>query len=165
MQISMQVFNCNDIHFFSQQCQMYHFFKAITGQYIQRNCSMYSICMHYTYKKEDSVIQSSNACILCLLTPAVPCCSMHRGGFCPFLSCQFFITQTILLFRQSQQLGPELQRVLDPLHLSWFRAVGSFNTWHISSWATDKMATIFTQNDNFNNSELNSCHFVHLLIL
>ena len=77
---------------------MYHFFKAITGQCIQRNCSMYSVCMHYTYKKEDSVIQSSNACILCLLTPAVPCCSMHRGGFypifCPVKGChwQLFIT-------------------------------------------------------------------------
>ena len=42
------------------------------------------VCITYTYKKEDSVIQSSNACILCLLTPAVPCCSMHRCGLYKF---------------------------------------------------------------------------------
>ena len=42
------------------------------------------VCTTFTYKKEDSVIQSSNACILCLLTPAVPCCSMHRGGLYQF---------------------------------------------------------------------------------
>ena len=33
----------------------------------------------------------------------------------------------------------------------------------VTSWATDKMTTIFTQNDN--HFEWNRCHFVHLLSL
>ena len=32
-------------------------------------------------------------------------------------------------------------------------------------WATDKMTTISTQNDNFDHFEWNKCHFVHLLSL
>ena len=35
----------------------------------------------------------------------------------------------------------------------------------VTSSATDKMTTIFTQNDNFNHFEGNRCHFVHLLSL
>ena len=34
----------------------------------------------------------------------------------------------------------------------------------VTSWATDKMTTIFSQNDNFNNFEWNS-HFLHFLSL
>ena len=34
-----------------------------------------------------------------------------------------------------------------------------------TSWATDKMTTIFTQNYNFDHFEWNRCHFVHLLSL
>ena len=79
-----KVFNRNNIHFFSRNV------KCITFSWpLQDNtmntftkcavCILYA-CIAFTYKKEDSVIQSSNACILCLLTPAVPCCSMHRGG-------------------------------------------------------------------------------------
>ena len=30
----------------------------------------------------------------------------------------------------------------------------------VTSWATDKMTTIFTQNDNFDHFEWNRCHFV-----
>ena len=33
----------------------------------------------------------------------------------------------------------------------------------VTSWATDKMTTIFPQNDNFDHFEWNRCHFVHLL--
>ena len=35
----------------------------------------------------------------------------------------------------------------------------------VTSWATDQMTTIFTQNDNLDHFELNRCHFVHLLSL
>ena len=35
----------------------------------------------------------------------------------------------------------------------------------VTSWATDKMSTIFTQNDNFDHFEWNRCHFEHLLRL
>ena len=35
----------------------------------------------------------------------------------------------------------------------------------VTSWATDKMTIIFTQNDNFDHFEWNICHFVHLLSL
>ena len=40
-----------------------------------------------------------------------------------------------------------------PLHLCWLMAVGPFNTWHITSSGIDKMTTVFTQNDNFDNFE------------
>ena len=35
----------------------------------------------------------------------------------------------------------------------------------VTSWATDKMTTIFTQNDNFAHFEWNICNFVNLLSL
>lgn len=35
----------------------------------------------------------------------------------------------------------------------------------VTSWATDKMKTIFTQNDNLNHFGWNRCHFLHLLSL
>ena len=35
----------------------------------------------------------------------------------------------------------------------------------VTSWATDKMTTIFTQNDNFDHFEWSSWHFVYLLSL
>ena len=35
----------------------------------------------------------------------------------------------------------------------------------VTSWATDKITCIFTQNDNFDHFEWNRCHLVHLLSL
>ena len=35
----------------------------------------------------------------------------------------------------------------------------------VTSWATDKITTVFTQNDNFDHFEWNKCHFVHLISL
>ena len=40
-----------------------------------------------------------------------------------------------------------------PLHLCWLMAVGPFNTWNVTSRGTDKMTTVFTQNDSFDNFE------------
>ena len=73
------------IHFFPSNAKCITFSRLLQDNtYKEIAVCIPYVCITYTYKKADSVIQSSNACILCLLTPAVPCCSMHRGGFFPF---------------------------------------------------------------------------------
>jgi hypothetical protein len=84
-----------------------------------------------------------------------------------------FILRPIWKIKSFMVFQHEGSKVLS-LHLCWFLADSSFNTWLISilekknvvtSWATDKMTTIFYQNDNFDNFEWNNCLFVHLLSL
>ena len=57
-----------------------------------------------------------------------------------------------------------------PHFLCWFSGVNtllisSWEEFFVTSWGIDKMTTIFTQIDNFDNFAWIRCHFVHLVSL
>ena len=90
-----------------------------------------------------------------LVVPVLPLDFRFWLSF-PFAKSHVFIVIKVLIFcvefRELSHLTRDLSRAEKKII-------------DVTSWSTDKMTTIFTQNDNFNHFEWNRCHFVCLLSL